>query len=74
MQVDRRSILKAVQNPRGSNSEMTQYTEADVDAKGTDCPCCGDQMERKESRLCSGCETEGCDPSTKLCLKDLGGA
>jgi len=53
---------------------MNETIEADVDAKGTDCPCCGDQMDQKGSRLCDGCTTEGCDPSTSLCLKDLGGA
>ena len=51
---------------------MQNTTEASVDARGTACPCCGEEKERKGSRLCSGCETEGCDPSTKLCLKELG--
>lgn len=48
--------------------------EADVDAKSVDCRCCGDAMEGKGSRLCQACATEGCDPSTGLCMKDLGGS
>ena len=53
---------------------MNKTIELDVDAKGTDCRCCGEQMQRKGSRLCSDCEAEGCDPSTGLCLKELGGS
>lgn len=51
---------------------MNDTIEADVDAKGTNCRCCGDELEsNRGNRLCDGCETEGCDPSTNLCMKDL---
>lgn len=44
--------------------------DADVDARSTSCPCCGDQMERKMGRLCRACTREGCDPDTDICLKN----
>lgn len=55
---------------------MNETIEADVDARSTVCDCCGDELEAKgpRSRLCSDCTTEGCDPSTGLCLKELGDA
>ena len=54
---------------------MNETMEADVDAKGTVCKCCGDELNSKQgNQICSDCTRQGCDPSTSLCLKDLGGA
>jgi predicted amidophosphoribosyltransferase len=49
---------------------MGDTIDADVDARSTNCPCCGDQMQRKPGRLCRACAREGCDPDTDICLKN----
>lgn len=53
--------------------KMNETVKADLDGKTVNCPCCGDEMERQESRLCQQCERLGCDPSTSLCMKELEG-
>lgn len=61
-------------NDQEIRPEMNETIEADVDAKGTECQCCGETLESKESsRMCVKCQAAGCRTDSSACIRNMGG-